>query len=63
MGEGKMLISHTSKIRDKIGLQKIKEKDTRFLIKKIIAKIENKNPCEIKTGKEPEVMLEIEKKL
>ena len=47
----------------KIGLQNIEEKDKHFLIEKIIAKIEYKNPYEIKTEKEPEIMLEIEKKL
>ena len=31
------------------------------MIEKIIAKIENKNPYEIKTEKEPEIMLEIGK--
>ena len=39
------------------------EKDKQFLIEKIIVKIENKNSYEIKTEKEPEIMLEIEKKL
>ena len=61
MGAEKFLIRHTSKIRGEIGLQKIEEKDKQFLIEKIIAKIENKNPYEIKTEKEPEIMLEIEK--
>ena len=63
MGAEKFLIRHTSKVRDKIVLQKIEGKDKQFLIVKIIAKIENKNPYEIKTVKEPEIMLEIEKKL
>ena len=31
------------------------------MIEKIIVKIENKDPYEIKTEKEPEIMLEIEK--
>ena len=48
MGAAKNLIRHTSK-------------DKRFLIKRIIGKIENKNPYEIKTEKESENMLEIEK--
>ena len=62
MGAEKILIRHTSKIRGEIGLQKIDEKDKQFLIEKIIAKIENKNSCEIKAEKELEIMLEIEKK-
>ena len=57
----KTLIRHISNVRNKIGLQKIEEKDKQFLIEKIIAKIEYKNPYEIKTEKEPEIMLEIEK--
>ena len=57
----KTLIRHISNVRNKIGLQKIEEKDKQFLIEKIIAKIEYKNTYEIKTEKEPEIMLEIEK--
>ena len=56
------MIRHTSKVRDEIGLQKIEEKDKQFLIEKFLAKMENKNPYKIKTEKEPEIMLEIEKK-
>ena len=56
------MIRHTSKVRDEIGLQKIEEKDKQFLIEKFLAKMENKNPYEIKTEKEPGIMLEIEKK-
>ena len=44
MGAEKILIRHTSNVRDKISLQKIEEKDKQFFIEKIIAKIENKNP-------------------
>ena len=57
----KTLIRHISNVRNEIGPQKIEEKDKQFLIEKIIAKIEYKNPYEIKTEKEPEIMLEIEK--
>ena len=53
MGAEKFLIRHTSKVRDEIVLQKVEGKDKQFLIEKIIAKIENKNPYEIKTGKKP----------
>ena len=63
MGAEKILIRRTSKVRDKIGLQKKEEKYKQLLIEKIIANIENKNPYEIKIEKEPEIMLEIEKKL
>ena len=55
------MIRHTSKVRDKTGFQKIEEKDKQFLIENYIRKIENKNAYEIKTEKEPENMLEIEK--
>ena len=44
MGTEKILIWHTSKVKDNIGLQKIEEKDKHFLTQKITAKIENKNP-------------------
>ena len=44
MGAEKILIRHTSNVRDEISLQKIEEKDKQFFIEKIIAKIENKNP-------------------
>ena len=47
MGVEKKLIRHISKVRDKIDLQKIEEKDKQFLIEKIIAKVENKSPCAI----------------
>ena len=63
MGAEKILIRRTSKVKDKIGLQKKEEKYKQLFIEKIIANIENKNPYEIKTEKEPEIMLEIEKKL
>ena len=55
------MIRHTSKVRDKTGFQKIEEKDKQFLIENYIRKIENKNAYEIKTEKEPENMLKIEK--
>ena len=35
------LSRHTSKVRDKIGLQKIEEKNKQFLKEKIIAKIKD----------------------
>ena len=54
MGAEKILIIRTSKVRDKIGLQKIEEKDKQFLIEKVIAKIENKYLYKIKAEKEPE---------
>ena len=55
------MIRHTSKVRDKIDFQKVEEKDKQFLIENYTRKIENKNPYETKTEKEPEIMLEIEK--
>ena len=60
MGAEEILIRHASKVRVEIGLQKIEEKDMWFLIKKIKTKITNKNPYEIKTEKNPEIILEIE---
>ena len=59
MSAEKILIRHTSNVWNEISLQKIEGKDKQFFIEKIIAKIENKNPYEKKTEKEPEVMLEI----
>lgn len=56
------MIRHTSKVRDKIGLQKTEENDKQLLIEKIIARIENKTPYTTETEKETETMLEIEKK-
>ena len=61
MAVEKTLIRHFSNVRSEIGLQKIEEKDKQFLIEKIIAKKEYENPYEIKTEKETEIMLEIEK--
>ena len=51
------------KLRTRLVFKKKEEKYKQLLIEKIIANIENKNPYEIKTEKEPEIMLEIEKKL
>ena len=42
MNAEKILIRHTSKVKDEVGLQKIKEKDKQFLIKKIIPNIEKR---------------------
>ena len=61
MGAEKILIRHTSKVRDEVRLQQIEENDWQFLTEKIIAKIENKNPYVIETEKDPEIMLELEK--
>ena len=61
MGAKQILMRHISKVTDEIGLQKTEEKEKPFLIGKIIAKIENKNPYKIKTEKGPKIMLEIEK--
>ena len=61
MGAEKIMIRHTQKVRDEIGLQNTEEKDKQFLIEKIIAKTEIKNPYTIETEKEPKTMLEIEK--
>ena len=48
MGAEKKLIKHLSKIRDKIDLQKMEEKDSDFLIEKIISNIKN-NAYAVKT--------------
>ena len=48
MGSEKKLIKHLSKIRDKIDLQKMEEKDSDFLIEKIISNIKN-NAYAVKT--------------
>ena len=51
LGAEKILIKHTSKVKDKVGLQKIEEKDKQFLIEKLIYEIEEKNPYTIETEK------------
>ena len=61
MGAEQTLIRCTSEVKDKIGLQKIEEKDKQFSIEKIIAEIEKKSPYITETEKKPEIMLEIEK--
>ena len=57
MGAKQILMRHTSKVTDEIGLQKTEEKEKPFLIGKIIAKIENKNPYKKKTEKGPKIIL------
>ena len=42
MGAEKILIRHTSKVKDEISFQKIEEKGKQFLIEKIIVEIEKK---------------------
>ena len=42
VGAEKILIRHTSKVKDEIGFQKIEEKGKQFLIEKIIVEIEKK---------------------
>ena len=59
MGAKQILMRHTSKVTDEIGLQKTEEKEKPFLIGKIIAKIENKKPYKIKTEKGPKIILYI----
>ena len=61
MGAERVLIRHTSKVRDEVGLQKIEQNKRQFFIEKSMAKIENKNPYAIETEKEPEIILEIQK--
>ena len=57
----KTLISHSSKVNDIVGLQKIEEKDKQFLIEKIIYEVEKKNQYVIETEKNPGIIIEIEK--
>ena len=61
MGAEKILIRHTSKVKDEIGLQKIEKKDKQYLKEKFIAEIEKKSPYIIETEKKPDIMLQIEK--
>ena len=51
LGAENILIRHTSKVKDVVGLQKIEEKDKQFLIEKLIYEIEKKNPYTIETEK------------
>ena len=43
MNAEKILIKHTSKVKDEVGLQKIEEKGKQFLIEEIISNIEKKS--------------------
>ena len=71
MNAEKILIRHTSKVKDEIGLQKIEEKDKQFLIEKIMSNIEKKktkkkkkkkkHPYKVEVEKNLDIMLEIEK--
>ena len=61
MGAEQTLIRRTSEVKDKIGLQKVEEKDKQFSIEKIIAEIEKKSPYIIETEKKPEIMLKLRK--
>ena len=51
LGAENILIRHTSKVKDEVGLQTIEEKDKQFLIEKLIYEIEKKNPYTIETEK------------
>ena len=55
------MISHSSKVNDIVGLQKIEEKDKQFLIEKIIYEVEKMSPYVIETEKKPGIIIEIEK--
>ena len=54
-------MQRTSKIKDEVVLQKIEETNKQFFIEKNISSTEKKNPYEIETDKNAEIMLEIEK--
>ena len=51
LGAEKLLIRHSSKVNDIVGLQKIEEKDKQFLIEKIVYEVEKKGPYAIETEK------------
>ena len=61
LGVENILISHTSKVKIEVGLQKIEERDKQFLIEKFIYEVEKKNPYTIETEKKPEILLEMKK--
>ena len=61
MGAEKILIRHSSKAKDVVGLKKIEEKDREFLIEKIVYSIEKENLYTFEVEKTPEIMQEIEK--
>ena len=42
MNAEKILIRHTSKVKDEVGLQTVEEKDKQFLIEQIISNTEKK---------------------
>ena len=60
-GEEKLIIRHTTKVKDSVSLNAIEEKDRQFLIEKIIHGIEFNNPCNISSEKKPEITGTVEK--
>ena len=61
MGAEKILIGHSSKVNDIVGLQKIEEIDKQFLIKKNYLWGCKKEPIYYRNRKKPEIIIEIEK--
>ena len=53
LGAEKILIRHTSNVKDGVGLQKMEKKDEQFLIEELIYNIEKKHPYTIETEKNP----------
>ena len=49
----KILMRHTSNVKDGVGLQKMEKKDEQFLIEEFICDIEKKHPYTIETEKKP----------
>ena len=60
-GAEKFIIQHTAKAKDSVSLNTIEEKDSQFLIEKIIHGIEFNNPYNISSEKKPEIIDAVEK--
>ena len=44
--EKRQIIQHTAKVKDKVGMKNLEERDRQFLVEKIIHGVEFSNPCE-----------------
>ena len=53
-------IKHTHKVKNEVGLQKVEERNKRFLVEKIIHTVEFANPYQNSVEKKPEMIETIE---
>ena len=60
-GAEKLIIQHTAKAKDSVGLKTIEDTDRKFLIEKITHGIEFNNLSDISSEKNPEIIDMVEK--